>query len=466
MALTNGSVGECDAATGADTNSGWFNAQGATPGTDYTYGAGQTVISFTDLLVDATNNKIVSSATRNFVAADVRNFLRIPAGVTGFTAGLYEIQSVAANKATLDASPAAVTVLQVNGTIKMGGSLLTVAQLLTDGNGSSSSQMYLKQNATDYTTAASLAAIKGSSTLRGYTTTRGDRSTRPVIRANGSSITLLSCTSNTNNTIENVILDGNTQTSSRGVGAGPSSGGVRLNNVRLRRFTNSAIFMGNSGTQNFGPVIMVFCEIDGCTTAAPIKGNVGFSIAFSDIHDNTTGPAIQLDGGTAINCNVYNNTGIGINSANNNGGLIVNCSAYNNTTIGANGSGGNVNTVINMVADTSGTYNYDAGGSSNLNSGFLMINCAYRNGGTANTNTLITSNNFGSILLTADPFTNKASGDFSLNNNAGGGTALRAAGVPATFPAGITSSHEDVGASQHADPVSSAGQTAFAYVGS
>lgn len=62
-----------------------------------------------DLVIDGTDNKKVSSATYTFVAGDVGAALQIVGG-TGWTQGTYIIQSVAGGAATLDHSPGAVTV--------------------------------------------------------------------------------------------------------------------------------------------------------------------------------------------------------------------------------------------------------------------------------------------------------------------------------------------------------------------
>lgn len=63
--------------------------------------------SGTDLVVDAVDNKKVTSATHNFVAADVDRFLTVTGGV-GWTFGFYRVDSVASNAATLVSSPAPV----------------------------------------------------------------------------------------------------------------------------------------------------------------------------------------------------------------------------------------------------------------------------------------------------------------------------------------------------------------------
>jgi len=104
MALASAFVWEVRT-TGSDTQcSGGFKA-GAS-GTDY---SNQDAAQFsgTNLAIDLTTNTKVTSATHNFVAADVGNTIQITAGV-GYTTGVYEIISVASNAATLDRSPGAV----------------------------------------------------------------------------------------------------------------------------------------------------------------------------------------------------------------------------------------------------------------------------------------------------------------------------------------------------------------------
>lgn len=62
----------------------------------------------TDLVVDGSNNKKVTSASYTFVAADVGGWVDITAG-TGWTTGRYIVTAVAAGAATLASSPAAVS---------------------------------------------------------------------------------------------------------------------------------------------------------------------------------------------------------------------------------------------------------------------------------------------------------------------------------------------------------------------
>jgi len=64
--------------------------------------------TYTDLAVDGALNTKVTSASYNFVAADVGSWIDVTAG-SGWTTGRYVIVSVASNAATLSSSPAAVS---------------------------------------------------------------------------------------------------------------------------------------------------------------------------------------------------------------------------------------------------------------------------------------------------------------------------------------------------------------------
>lgn len=80
---------------GNDTNGGGF-ALGVS-----------TNLSKTDLVVDATNNTQVTSATYVFTSADIGRWIQVTAG-TNWRTGYYHVLSVSGVKATLNLSPAAV----------------------------------------------------------------------------------------------------------------------------------------------------------------------------------------------------------------------------------------------------------------------------------------------------------------------------------------------------------------------
>lgn len=97
-----------NAALNSATNWEIRQAGNDTNGGGFTLGV-SSIASRTDLVVDATTNTKVTSATEVFDAADAGRWIQITAG-TGFTTGYYQILSVdGSNVATLNASPAATS---------------------------------------------------------------------------------------------------------------------------------------------------------------------------------------------------------------------------------------------------------------------------------------------------------------------------------------------------------------------
>jgi hypothetical protein len=70
----------------------------------------------------------------------------------------------------------------------------------------------------------------------------------------------------------------------------------------------------------------------------------------------------------------------------------------------------------------------------------------------------------GDQTLTATPFTNSGSGDYSLNSTAGGGALLKGTGKPSSFLGGTTTSSPDMGAVQTLAS-SSSGTSNYGFIG-
>ena len=106
---------------------------------------------------------------------------------------------------------------------------------------------------------------------------------------------------------------------------------------------------------------------------------------------------------------------------------VVDYAIYNNIFYGATGYNINFATAgVEYIRDELIGYN------------------AFGNASTANTNNLTARN--GDVTLTADPFTNAASNDYTLNSTAGGGADCKDVGFPLTV-ASITN-YIDLGALQ------------------
>jgi hypothetical protein len=162
-------------------------------------------------------------------------------------------------------------------------------------------------------------------------------------------------------------------------------------------------------------------------------------------------------------CNFYNITGTAAHAVqlNADGCVVSNCNFYHLTqaaggltaAIQLNAACVVLNCVIEDVNPAGSGYAFDgiAGGSA-TSSQQMVLNCFVYNVKTATANpaNLAPGNLYGVTTLTASPFTNPAGGDFSPNVAAGGGAVIRAASLPATFPAGATVNHLDAGAAQSA----------------
>jgi len=419
---------------GNDLNGGGF-VTGAS-GTDFSNQASPQ-LSNTDLVIDANNTKI-SSAGSPFGATSVGNFVQISAG-TNFTTGFYQITAVVGALATLDR--ACGTAGATGGTFRMGGGLLTLAKNLTSLV--AENRTYVK--AGTYTITATLsipASITGGLTWEGFGTTPGDLGTRPLI------------TTATNST--KLFTPANQSTP------------YKILNIDMSNTAGTRAEALIASTSNPGPlVILEKCILDGFSVA--IRGDFNGDYYFSPLVligveiKNSTSHAIFQNGDLlCYDCYIHDNTGNGIFSDSNNQGLSMKVflhtrvvrNAYGidqaalhftstliliNSIFHANTNDGVRTTVatllnlilINNLFTDNGGYGFN---SSSVPQVFTSLNNAYRNNTTAARNNLAAGTN--DITLSADPYTNAAGNDYTLNATAGGGAALRSAGYPASIDVG------------------------------
>lgn len=156
----------------------------------------------------------------------------------------------------------------------------------------------------------------------------------------------------------------------------------------------------NTGTYPFRFCNCYRCFADGCGQGFDLTGTLNIEC----IAVNGTNSGFGYEGaGNAlcIRCVSYNNTDYGFFENSNGGGAYIECLAINNTLSG-----------FKLKDTTAGN----------------MIRCVdYNNTGGRDDNDSSHADLDG-ITLTADPFTDAANDDFSLNNTAGGGAVLRDAG--------------------------------------
>jgi hypothetical protein len=188
----------------------------------------------------------------------------------------------------------------------------------------------------------------------------------------------------------------------------------------------------------------------------------GISAVECIAHANTGTGFTLAANSVAIYCLSYGNTGGGSHGFLGNAGgssHLINCVAYDNDGDGfriafAGGAPGSM--PRNCIFAGNGGYGFNYNSTGTPGSTTARNNAYYSNTSGARNNVPA---GIGDVTLTGDPFTNAAAGDFSLNNTAGAGAACRAAGIPGYLPGGTTRGYQDIGAAQHADPASSAGNT-------
>jgi hypothetical protein len=436
--------------TAGNDNSGGCFVTGAS-GTDYSQqNAAQ--FSGTDLVL--VTGTTASSMTHNFVAADVGNCIHITAGA-GFTAGFYNIVSVAVNVATLGAT--AGTGGSTGGTWAEGGALaspITAAANITHGN-----TIYCKADGT-YTVAASIIygidnnGFNPTRTI-GYTTTRTDGG-RCSWTTSTNSVDLIQPIVGAPSILRDASFYNLNLSSTAGT---PGDGYHTTSRATYNLLFNNCVFTGfkiglegNAGlTDTFYSLTLVNVEIKSSTGLA-VDTSEGVYCIGCYIHNNGGGGVLlraNTSGSwqsTFISSIIASNTGNGIEQNDNTGQsgrgfMLFSSTLYKNT-----GDGVKLNTNFNVQAipfQTINTVYYSNGGYGINNTGgsttaapssYVAISNAFGANTTAPTFGLPALT--GTVTLTADPFTSGT--NFALNSTAGGGAALKALGFPGILIAGGT----------------------------
>jgi len=432
MALPAASTFEVRSA-GTDINGGGFVTGGS--GTDFsqqdTKNSGGNDGSTTDGVGNGTTSFV--SATASFTAAIVDNIIYIQGGTGSLAAGWYRVVSrTNGTTIVLDRSVAAGTGITMN----IGGALKSLGgagvPVLIAGN-----KIWVKNDGA-YTVTSATNNIAGGCfskalaiNVEGYNSSRGDMGSPPVFTASGIS-TFTFCTVNGSGAlVSNLSFDGASLTSSRGFltrGIGYKLSAINCTNTAFAMSTDviyeRCFSSGGSGAAFDGG----FCIDCVCTNNA----GIGFSGLASSVYlrcisyANTGATGWGFRSATLgciyINCVSYGNAKDGFNVLTQNNFLFVNCIAEGNTENGFE--------IVNIQAN--------------------LINCAGFNNTSGDTNlgTNVFNLNIGFVTGSASFFTNAGAGDFSLNSNAGGGAAVKAAGYPGLFPGGLTTGYEDIGAAQ------------------
>jgi hypothetical protein len=407
--------------TGNDANGGGFSTanKGAT-GADMTLGA-PTVFTST---LSATATTTLTDSAAGFLNTMLGNVIQISGQ------GFYCITAFT-NTSTVTVDRTLGTFSTTSG--RVGGPVASPGVIGATTTVVAGNTVYIKATGT-YTMNSASSNIAGgvvnngtASRWVGYTSnrTQTNSDSPPYIVASGISTFVMFTLSN--GVLWNVSLDGAGLTSSRGLATGQSL---------LCKFAN----MTNGATTAWA----IACEATGCSTQPVFQGPCNFCVAHGNSSNSFSTANQQLFG-----CVAYGNTSGGFNTS----GIVANCVAYGNTggtSDGfANSSGSTPVVFINCISESNGRYGFNRTGTAAPISG--LTNCSAKNNSTAATNgTWVTIN---LLNPSGTVFVDPANQDFRLNNTAGAGALLRAAGWPTTWPAVNASmlSYLDIGAAQHQD---------------
>lgn len=439
---------------GSDTNGGGF-VTGAS-GTDWSL-QNSAQYSVTDGVTAGTTT--ITSATAAFGTDVVGNLIMVSGGTGSVTAVWKQITARAsATSITVDSSAGLTAGTGV--TLKIGGALASpgMASAIATVAGM---KVFVKYNASPYVAtsastsiAAGCAAPSTGTIWCGYDSTRSLFNTdanMPIyqIGTSVSSATLFNASGNTA-IVVNFTIDGNSQTTSKGVNL--SSAASFVWRIFAKNFTGGAFVSGAT----------YFCSATTCSAVSPFgNANGAFCEAFANTVTGFSGSA----GASFSDCISYANTGASSDgfSLSASTAKLVGCVAYNNGRDGFRvATASTPQTLVNCVAESNAAFGYNCQAA---NSFMTLVTCSSfsNTSGRSNSSGLAVID-VGAITTSASAFTTPGSGIFTLNSTSGAGAVLRGLGFPALYPAGLTASSQDVGAVQHADPAGSTGGS-YAFCG-
>lgn len=424
-------------ATGSDGNGGGFDAVSGTPGTDYSQQDAAQVV-YGDLVIDGATATKVTSAAHPFSSVSVGNILYISGG-TNFTVGRYQVVSVSGSTATCDRNLG--TLGSTGGIGVLGGALASpgiAASVAIAGN-----VIFVKYNATPYAFSASSNVANGRMTTSGhvvgYDTTRTILNTdanRPILKPSANNVALITTNDDHVKLFSLDIENPDTKTGCTGITGGAwnyqSVWRCKVKDIASAILVNQLAWVD-------------WCEV-GNASAAGISTSSSATFVTNCTVYGGFGIVTSNTGSGVIRCNCYTITGTGIT-------VGTNCLCLENSVSGCSGAAGhcysfNQSLLINCIAEGAAHYGFTSAAA--LNDTTRLVNCSGHNNtdGDVNSAKVTAAMKLGFIACSATPFTDAASGDLSLNDDAGGGALLRGLGFPAAFPGGLTLNYLDIGAAQ------------------
>ena len=433
-----------------------------------------------------TNTITFTGATYTPTKNDVGNGVHLTA-TTGVTAGWYEITNFSATTWTVSGAAAACTAGPNSGVIgAMGGATATLSAIAGTTGIVAQNIVFIKQTGTLAITATNTFAQTAtpSSTVAytrysGYKTVRGDGgaaanfANAPTIQAStNTGINMLSFTGS-GVWLEHLILDCNSLGTCTPFTM--SGNNAVLSDVKIINFSTFGARATNTG------ILIRASEItggvSGCTGAVSTSANT-ISVRSNFIHDNACGLALQA--GVTVEDNfITNNTGTTTDGVSFIGSTFPSSIRFNTIyKSGRHGLAGSAASAFvalsiqnNVITDSGGCgfQMWTSPGSPSLitfdGNGFWNN----AQGPTCNMNDEGNSNNpnMGPAAyrfslnqnLSSTPFTNAPGGDFSLNDTALAGHAVRQSSLPGSWPGNTITSFRAMGAAQPQPTAGAAGGT-------
>lgn len=431
MALSGSTVWEIRT-TGDDTNGGGY----VSGGTDWSQ-QDSPQYSVTDAVTAGTTT--ITSATANFGTDVVGNLLCISGGTGSITKAWYQIIS-RTNGTTIVVDRSTGLTAGTGATLKIGGALASIG--MATSNHVSGMYYYIKAGTYSITSTSTnvsggCVSITSNITIIGYSSTRTDGtiSNGPLLQASGAISSFTVITIGANGACRFLQVDCASKTTSRAFVGNSST----ISFCKALNCTNGAFYQTSANT------IFIKCWATGCSTTTCFSAHrtIGCVASGNTIHG--------FNSWICEYCIAYNNTGAGTDgftSAGTQPATYCHCIAYGN---GRHGffPGWSCQSLINCIAENNGGWGYTWGSGDHVE----VHNCAGYNNTSGNVNTA--SNLLNKNFVTGSGgsfFTNPGSGDFSLNNIASRGAALRAAGFWGVSPDLLSTAYGDIGAVQHADP--------------
>jgi hypothetical protein len=310
-----------------------------------------------------------------------------------------------------------------------------------------------------YTITATLNITQANLLIQGYGTTPGDNGTAPLITTATNS-TVIFNTGSTNSgtqTFQNLSLSNTAGTSASCIWQLSAHGTTQawvFVNCTFNGFS-VAIDSSDGTPDDVAFISIINCLIENSTSVGLAWGGNNFGalcIFGSTFKNNARHLNIGNDIPVTITQTIFagSTSSFGLNMDSNDATVFDSCTFFGNVNSSATVGFTSGNT---FFALTNNIFYGNTGPGlaviSPTGNGLirgLASSCNNAFGGNTGGNGWPGST--GDVALTANPFTNSSSGDFSLNSTSGGGAACKGAGFPGAFPGGTSTGHIDIGAVQ------------------